>query len=57
MVFEEIIKNKLWAVKYETAEPNVLYKLFKDWNDVAWLKEFFEKNIDDLSIIFQNHKP
>lgn len=53
MVFEEIIKNKLWAVKYETAEPNVLYKLFKDWNDVAWLKDFFEKNIDDLSSYFK----
>jgi hypothetical protein len=27
--------------------------LFKDWNDVVWLKDFFEKNIDDLSAYFK----
>lgn len=30
-----------------------MYKLFKDWNDVVWLKDFFEKNIDDLSAYFK----
>lgn len=27
--------------------------MFKDWNDVVWLKDFFEKNIDDLSAYFK----
>lgn len=53
MNFEEIFKDKLWAVRYDSEDQNVLYKLFKDWNDVVWLKDFFEKNIDDLSAYFK----
>ena len=53
MNFEEIFKDKLWAVRYDSEDQNVLYKLFKDWNDVVWLKDSFEKNIDDLSAYFK----
>lgn len=43
----------MWAVKYEDCPNNALYMLFEQWNDVAFLREFFKANIDDLTSFFK----
>lgn len=53
MKFEDITGNgKLWAVHYDGDADNILTLTFRDWNDIDWLEEFFEKNIGDLSSYF-----
>ncbi len=49
MKFEELINGKLWAVRDDDAECHELEILLDHWNDVMWLREFFEKNIEDLN--------
>lgn len=46
MRFEKILPNgRLWATVYEGEETNTLDATFSQWEDVAWLKSFFENNI------------
>ena len=53
MRFEKILPNgRLWATVYEGEETNTLDAIFSQWEDVAWLKSFFENNISDLSSYF-----
>lgn len=53
MRFEKILPNgRLWATVYEGEETNTLDTTFSQWEDVAWLKSFFENNISDLSSYF-----
>ena len=53
MRFEKILPNgRLWATVYEGEETNTLDATFSQWEDVAWLKSFFENNISDLSSYF-----
>ena len=49
MKFEELIYGKLWAVREDDAECHELEILLDHWNDVTWLREFFENNKDDLN--------
>lgn len=53
MDFERILENgRLWAVVYEKDGMNILDKVFTQWNDFQWLREFFTKHAEDLSSYF-----
>ena len=40
--FDDITEdNRLWAVRYEGDEDNILDILFAQWDDVQWLRSFF----------------
>ena len=54
MKFDDIVGNRrLWAVKYDGDEMNVLTLLFQQWSDIEWLVEFFTSNMVDLERNFQ----
>ena len=54
MTFEKIIEDgRLWAVIYEGESQNALDKLFDQWNDVMWLRQFFKENMNDLTSYFK----
>lgn len=54
MTFDDITEDgRLWAVRYEGENDNALYKLFDQWNDISWLREFFKANLQDLSSYFK----
>lgn len=54
MTFEDIAGNgKLWAVKYDGDDDNILSMTFDRWNDLDWLKSFFAVNAHDLSSYFK----
>ena len=54
MTFDDIIEDgRLWAVRYDGESDNELYKLFDQWSDVEWLRDFFKKNLDDLTSYFK----
>ena len=53
MRFERILENgKLWAVVYDGDNVNALEKVFTQWNDYEWLREFFTLHFDDLASFF-----
>ena len=49
MTFDEIIEEKLWAVRYAESSDNELYRLLDEWGDVIMLEEFFNKYLNDLN--------
>ena len=52
--FDEITEDgRLWAVRYEGDEDNILDVLFSQWDDVTWLREFFKANLADLQSYFE----
>ena len=54
MTFEDIAGNgRLWAVRYDEDPDNILAMTFEKWNDLDWLREFFQKNFNDLSSYFK----
>lgn len=54
MTFDDITGDgRLWAVRYDGASDNELFRLFDQWNDVVWLRNFFRENINDLSVYFR----
>ncbi len=54
MTFDDITEDgRLWAVRYEGAEDNVLATIFDQWNDVMWLRTFFKENRADLASYFK----
>lgn len=54
MTFDDITEDgRLWAVRYEGENDNALYKLFDQWNDISWLREFFKANLQDLASYFR----
>lgn len=54
MTFDDITGDgRLWAVRYDEAKDNELFRLFDQWNDVMWLRNFFKENINDLSAYFK----
>lgn len=49
MKFDDVTGNgKLWAVKYDNDEANVLSMLFRQWTDLDWLTDFFVRHKADL---------
>jgi hypothetical protein len=54
MTFEDIAGNgKLWAVKYDGDDDNILSMTSDRWTDLDWLKSFFAVNAQDLSSYFK----
>ena len=54
MTFDDITDDgRLWAVRYDGDEDNILYSLFDQWNDVAWLRSFSKANSKDLESYFK----
>ncbi|MCO6024280.1 hypothetical protein NG821_00195 [Prevotella cerevisiae] len=53
MTFDDITNDgRLWAVRYDGCIDNVLDKLFDQWNDIDWLRNFFRNNMNDLTSYF-----
>lgn len=49
MTFDDVIGDeRLFAVRYVGDDDNILYKLFDEWNDIQFLKVFFERNLSNL---------
>lgn len=54
MTFDDITENgKLWAARFDGETENELSKVFAKWNDVDWLRIFFEENKTDLNRYFK----
>jgi len=54
MTFDDITQDgRLWAVRYDGDNDNVLSVILDQWNDVSWLRTFFKNNIEDLSSYFK----
>lgn len=54
MRFDLITENEhLWAVRYDDCLDNVLDSILGQWNDVAWLRNFFKQNTEDLASYFK----
>ena len=54
MTFDDITDDgRLWAVRYDGDEDNALMKIFAQWNDVLWLRNFFKANRNDLISYFR----
>jgi hypothetical protein len=54
MLFERVISGKdhLWAVRDPAKPTNELALLFRQWNDINYLFDFFMNNLDDLQSYF-----
>lgn len=53
MRFEDLLGDgRLWGTIYEGKEIDALSELFDKWEDVRWLKDFFEENLMDLDVCF-----
>lgn len=53
MRFERILDNgRVWAVMYDEDSVNVLDKVFAQWYDYQWLREFFTRHSEDLASYF-----
>ena len=54
MEFVRILDDcRLWAVRYEGETTNCFDSLFEQWYDSVWLKDFFKRNLDDLTSFFK----
>ena len=54
MTFDDITGDgRLWAVRYDGDNDNILALTFDRWYDLDWLKEFFIANKGDLSGYFR----
>ncbi|MGL4293237.1 MAG: hypothetical protein ACRCSQ_06670 [Bacteroidales bacterium] len=47
------LDGRLWAVRYDGHNENILYTILDKWNDVTWLRLFFKENYDDLNSYFK----
>ncbi|MCU7522387.1 MAG: hypothetical protein HF312_19390 [Ignavibacteria bacterium] len=45
----ELENQSLFAVKYNGDPENIFTTLFDRWQDIEYLEEFFNKNLDDLT--------
>ena len=54
MTFDDITGDgRLWAVKYDEMQDNILYHTFHDWLDMDWLENFFSEHAADLQQYFR----
>ena len=54
MTFDDISGDgRLWAVRYEGDDDNILYITFQRWYDIEWLAKFFSENKGDLANYFK----
>lgn len=40
----ELIKDRLYAVKYKGVDDHVFNELIDHWTDASWLPDFFTQN-------------
>lgn len=53
MKFERLTDNgQLWAVVFDGESKNALDRVFEEWNDYQWLRDFFKRHYADLSSYF-----
>lgn len=58
MRFADILHDgRLWAIVYDGDTQDILTKTFTDWQDPAFLEDFFSKNITDLKTYFNISDP
>ena len=54
MTFDKILENNtLLAVRYDGEDDNSLRKVFNQWDDPEWLREFFIENMADSESYFK----
>jgi len=54
MRFEDLLGDgRLWGTIFDGKEKDALSELFDKWEDLQWLKEFFETNWMDLKAYFK----
>lgn len=54
MTFDDITGDgRLWAVRYDGDNDNILALTFERWYDLDWLMDFFISNAKDLSSYFR----
>lgn len=53
MKFVSINGERIWSVIYDGETVDALTQLFRNWNDLDFLEEFFVKNSDDLASYFR----
>lgn len=53
MKFVSINGERIWSVIYDGESVDALTRLFRDWNDLDFLEEFFTKNSVDLASYFR----
>ncbi len=54
MRFEDLLGDgHLWGTIYDGKEKDALSELFDKWEDIGWLKTFFENNLMDLKEYFR----
>ena len=54
MDFVKILADgRLWAVRYDGETVNCFDRLFDQWYDMTWLRDFFNENLDDLASYFK----
>ena len=53
MKFVNINGERIWSVIYDGESVDALTKLFRDWNDLDFLEEFFTNNSEDLASYFR----
>lgn len=44
----ELLKDRLWAVRYEGDPIHIFNQLKENWSDATWLQTFFENHQSDL---------
>ena len=56
--FVRVFQNNdhLWSLRYDEKEADELTLLFRQWSDVNFLLDFFEKNIGDLRSVYHVEK-
>ena len=56
--FVRIFQNNdhLWSLRYDEKDADELTLLFRQWSDVNFLLDFFEKNIGDLRSVYHVEK-
>lgn len=54
MRFDKITEDeRLWAVRYDGMDDNILYHSLHNWVDYSWLHDFFVSHASDLNNYFR----
>ena len=54
MRFDRITEDeRLWAVRYDGMDDNILYHSLHNWVDYSWLHDFFVSHASDLNNYFR----
>lgn len=54
MTFDKVTKDgRLWAVRFDGNADNEFIKTIDQWDDIVWLRSFFQENFSDLIAYFK----